>query len=937
MYQLCVSKYRYETDTSCTLFNKPPNTFYVYEEYGIIGNCYISCATCSDLGNVDDNKCDTCREPYFMEKDENGNDNGMCSQCHINCESCNKGGNDVSNNCLMCKDNLYNYNGNCIKSCPYNTAQDDSTRQCIQCKSNQFLILELRKCIDYLPINYYRYKDDFLLYRCNIDCSVEYTGLDIEDEKLNFCKNDNIEHRCNSMIIIDSDLKVHFTILDDISKKIIQFTQLSFTQQIETLSQLKSNILTAISVNVTEALLNMNTLNEYVKTMSEESIKKLYLKQIIAMLNQTIITHSYDKDPINYVSTLSLLIYKTQTTYEIDFDDIDIGDVLTMKLDVIDKGMPKFIISETSFNQHEWTQNDISSIIGTSISKIIEIKNSSKTKETTYDEDEFDDSEEFRMNNSLILSPSRLLLKKVIDNFSYMTSLYSQSDINVYKQISFYSVSLDKLTQSSYTHNAILISAKNCENDDKVIQQMELLTLNTKICIPYQNLTEQYPNANKVSIIQYKEYPLLNRDNYNKYNEIVPSFLSISIRDINSSIINITNLTSPIVFISKRNEDNVNCIFFNETSNHISGDNCTSTLIDKYIKCECTHLTDFSLSKYNPISLVKDIFRLFSQARIINNVTSFKLISFSNAIVLYVIGGILCIYFIVLIFAIQRDKKGSMTVILTDSDSKCCEDDEKEDELKELEQKVRKKLNVNDPANNSTKLSFDKDSSQRQIAKDDEKNIQIKENEITFCKASYVLFKAFFIKEYWLCTFINNENDISKTNVLTIFVIHLIASLSVCSIFTECSNEEDTSLYTNRDLAVSICTILVLEIPFTVFEVLLQKSKVVYQQVNHKDVIIRRTKFRFAIVYFVFIVMTIFGTVNTLWISLDSINNQLECNFIKDFFMATVFDCFIYQVVILMMKTIIYFILIRSKRTSCIRAILFCIVSSLPWIFNLGG
>ena len=167
------------------------------------------------------------------------------------------------------------------------------------------------------------------------------------------------------------------------------------------------------------------------------------------------------------MSTLSLLIYKTQTTYEIDFDDIDIGDVLTMKLDVIDKGMPKFIISETSFNQHEWTQNDISSIIGTSISKIIEIKNSSKTKETTYDEDEFDDSEEFRMNNSLILSPSRLLLKKVIDNSSYMTSLYSQSDINVYKQISFYSVSLDKLNESSYTHNSILLSTKNCENDDK--------------------------------------------------------------------------------------------------------------------------------------------------------------------------------------------------------------------------------------------------------------------------------------------------------------------------------------------------------------------------------------------------------------------------------------------------------------------------------------
>lgn len=280
-----------------------------------------------------------------------------------------------------------------------------------------------------------------------------------------------------------------------------------------------------------------------------------------------------------------------------------------------------------------------------------------------------------------------------------------------------------------------------------------------------------------------------------------------------------------------------------------------------------------------------------------------------------------------------------MTIVLTDNDSKCCEDDEKEEELKELEYKVKRKLNINDTNNNSTKLSFDKDSSQRQISKDNEKNIDVetKEIEITFFNTSFILFKSFFIKEYWICTFINNEEDISKTNILTLFVIHLIASLSVCSIFSECSNERDSSLYSNRDLAVSICTILLLEIPFTMFELLLQKSKVLHKHLHHKEVVIRKTKYRYAIVYFIFIAMTVFGTINTLWISLDSLNNNLECNFIQDFFMATVFDCFIYQVLILILKTCIYFILIRSKKTSCIRAVLFCIVSSLPWIFNLGG
>lgn len=93
MHQLCVStppKFRYEIDTSCTLNTKPLNTFYNHKESGIIGKCFTLCATCPGLGTFDDNKCDKFTEPYFMERDENGNKNGMSSQCHINCENCKK-------------------------------------------------------------------------------------------------------------------------------------------------------------------------------------------------------------------------------------------------------------------------------------------------------------------------------------------------------------------------------------------------------------------------------------------------------------------------------------------------------------------------------------------------------------------------------------------------------------------------------------------------------------------------------------------------------------------------------------------------------------------------------------------------------------------------------------------------------------------------------
>ena len=87
------------------------------------------------------------------------------------------------------------------------------------------------------------------------------------------------------------------------------------------------------------------------------------------------------------------------------------------------------------------------------------------------------------------------------------------------------------------------------------------------------------------------------------------------------------------------------------------------------------------------------------------------------------------------------------------------------------------------------------------------KSLHIKSKQIiSIGKHEYILFKSLFIKEYWLCTFLNGEDDMSKTNVITIFVVHLISSLTICSIFTECSieNELNKNMFTNRDLAVPL-------------------------------------------------------------------------------------------------------------------------------------
>ena len=103
----------------------------------------------------------------------------------------------------------------------------------------------------------------------------------------------------------------------------------------------------------------------------------------------------------------------------------------------------------------------------------------------------------------------------------------------------------------------------------------------------------------------------------------------------------------------------------------------------------------------------------------------------------------------------------------------------------------------------------------------------------------------------------NSENEMSKVNILTVFFIRLVVSLSICSIFTECSSIEESSedLYNNRDLAVSVATILIMEIPFTFLEVMLNKTKISEKYLPLKKKIIVNTKYRHTLVYILFVLM----------------------------------------------------------------------------------
>lgn len=91
------------------------------------------------------------------------------------------------------------------------------------------------------------------------------------------------------------------------------------------------------------------------------------------------------------------------------------------------------------------------------------------------------------------------------------------------------------------------------------------------------------------------------------------------------------------------------------------------------------------------------------------------------------------------------------------------------------------------------------------------------------------------------------------------------------------------------------------------------------------------------IIYFIFLVIILFGTINTTWISLVTNVSDHSCKIIDDFIMATLIDCFIYQVITLLLKALLYEFIIATNKSNWIRGCLFCIVSSIPWLFTIEG
>jgi len=202
--------------------------------------------------------------------------------------------------------------------------------------------------------------------------------------------------------------------------------------------------------------------------------------------------------------------------------------------------------------------------------------------------------------------------------------------------------------------------------------------LNLKIFFPISYLKKEYnKDFARYGIIFYNNYPLLSPNSTNFFKNI----FSIKLFDNNLTEIEVKNLKVPIEIFIKKNEKINNlekCVFYDDNSSNWNITGCQSENLGDYVLCKCNHLTDFSLAKYNPIAIAKDITNLIFNALIINKISVFQKIDFENAHMIYFFICIFIIYLIALISAVKKDRRDENDLYLyeIESDPKACSNEE---------------------------------------------------------------------------------------------------------------------------------------------------------------------------------------------------------------------------------------------------------------------
>lgn len=92
---------------------------------------------------------------------------------------------------------------------------------------------------------------------------------------------------------------------------------------------------------------------------------------------------------------------------------------------------------------------------------------------------------------------------------------------------------------------------------------------------------------------------------------------------------------------------------------------------------------------------------------------------------------------------------------------------------------------------------------------------------------------------------------------------------------------------------------------------------------------------RHVIIYTIFAAVFVLGFLNTTWIYLNCYKSEMQIDFISNFIISTVYDYFVYEIIIISAKALVFYSIIGSEKISCWKKTLIGCIAALPWVINI--
>ena len=145
--------------------------------------------------------------------------------------------------------------------------------------------------------------------------------------------------------------------------------------------------------------------------------------------------------------------------------------------------------------------------------------------------------------------------------------------------------------------------------------------------------------------------------------------------------------------------------------------------------------------------------------------------------------------------------------------------------------------------------------------------------------------------------------------------------LTVSVIITPRYYGDNYSLSSNIIAIVFI--ILITDIIYTIIEMILMKKKVLTScDIKLKGIMKFKQIMECLFGYILLILILLFGFYNSLWISLYLKENKIECNYVTNLWIFILADYLIYEVLVLVIKSLIFAYVIYQDADGCILKIL---------------